>query len=247
MKETYKKIILVKRAKALDIPAAPRTAAPGLAGIRFILTVALVRPVNMLFTEPIVFFFSLYTGFNFSVLFAFFDAFPIVFHGVYKFSVGLSGLTFLGVGLGVTLGASTVIVIDRLTFRKHHSRSSDGIVAPEHRLYAAMIGSFGLPIGLFWFAWTARSDVHWISPILATIPFGWGNICVFCAAALYLLDVYGPLNGASALAANGLVRYVAGAAFPLFTVQSESHFRRRGRSPVDDTPVSPKYISCKPC
>jgi hypothetical protein len=34
-----------------------------------------------------------------------------------------------------------------------------------------------------------------------------------------MLDVYGPLSGASARAANGLLRYTMGAAFPLFTVQ----------------------------
>lgn len=42
---------------------------------------------------------------------------------------------------------------------------------------------------------------------------------VFISAALYMLDVYGPLSGASAMAANGLLRYTMGAAFPLFTVQ----------------------------
>jgi hypothetical protein len=34
-----------------------------------------------------------------------------------------------------------------------------------------------------------------------------------------MLDVYGPMSGASAMAANGLVRYIMGASFPLFTVQ----------------------------
>ena len=34
-----------------------------------------------------------------------------------------------------------------------------------------------------------------------------------------MIDVYGPLNGASALAANGVARYGLGAAFPLFTFQ----------------------------
>ena len=34
-----------------------------------------------------------------------------------------------------------------------------------------------------------------------------------------MLDVYGPLYGASAMAANGLLRYVMGASFPLFTIQ----------------------------
>lgn len=56
-------------------------------------------------------------------------------------------------------------------------------------------------------------------PVLAGIPFAFGNVTVFISAALYMLDVYGPMSGASAMAANGLLRYTMGAAFPLFTVQ----------------------------
>jgi hypothetical protein len=56
-------------------------------------------------------------------------------------------------------------------------------------------------------------------PVLAGIPFAFGNVTVFISAALYMLDVYGPLSGASAMAANGLLRYTMGASFPLFTVQ----------------------------
>lgn len=231
MKETYKKIILQNRAKKLGIPPPPKGPS-GLAAIKILMTVTLFRPVRMLFTEPMVFFLSIYTGFNFSVIFGFFDAFPIVFEGVYHFNGGLTGLTFLGIGLGCCLAVVTAIVVDRLLylpqFVKSHQEGRGGVVAPEHRLYVAMMGSIGLPVGLFWFAWTARADVHWISPILATVPFAWGNLLVFTATALYLVDVYGPLNGASALAANGLVRYIAGAAFPLFTVQSECpQFQKR--------------------
>lgn len=225
MKETYKKIILQQRATRLGIPPPPKTGPSGLVAIKFLITVTLLRPVTMIFTEPIVFFFSLYTAFNFSVIFGFFAAFPIVFEGVYGFDAGFTGLTFLGIGLGCCLGVITAIIADRLWYRKEHHRSHKegraGVVAPEHRLYVAMMGSVGLPIGLFWFAWTARADVHWISPVLASIPFAWGNLSIFTAAALYLVDVYGPLNGASALAANGLLRYISGAVFPLFTVQSK--------------------------
>jgi hypothetical protein len=56
-------------------------------------------------------------------------------------------------------------------------------------------------------------------PALAGIPFAFGNVTVFISASLYMMDVYGPLSGASAMAANGLLRYTMGAAFPLFTVQ----------------------------
>ena len=72
---------------------------------------------------------------------------------------------------------------------------------------------------LFIFAWTARDHVHWIWPTLAGIPFAWGNLCLFLSATMYQIDVYGPMNGASALAANGLARYVLGGCFPLWTVQ----------------------------
>lgn len=102
---------------------------------------------------------------------------------------------------------------------------------PEHRLYNAMIGSLGIPVGLFWFGWTANSGVHWAVPIVGLIPFAWGNLCLFISAALYLADVYGALNGASAMAANGIFRYTLGAVFPLFTVQSKS---KRSHSIVEN-------------
>ena len=75
MKETYKKIILQQRAKRLNIPPPPKIGPSGFAAIKFLITVTLYRPVKMIFIEPIVFFFSLYTAFNFSVIFGFFDAF----------------------------------------------------------------------------------------------------------------------------------------------------------------------------
>ena len=34
-----------------------------------------------------------------------------------------------------------------------------------------------------------------------------------------MVDTYGPMAGASALGANGLLRYAGGGSFPLFTVQ----------------------------
>ncbi|KIW08854.1 uncharacterized protein PV09_00779 [Verruconis gallopava] len=222
MQETYKKIILQKRAKRLNI-APPKQALPqGLVGVKFLLTVTLLRPLTMLFTEPIVAFMSLYNAFTFSILFAFFEAFPMVFGGIYGFSVSQVGLAFLAVAIGVIFAVATAIMLDIKVFQKQFRKAvAEGraAVAPEHRLYSAMLGSFGITIGLFWFAWTSRRAVHWIVPIIATIPFAWGNTSIFISAALYLVDVYGPLNGASAMAANGLLRYGMSAVFPLFTVQ----------------------------
>jgi len=70
-----------------------------------------------------------------------------------------------------------------------------------------------------WFAWAPRPSVHWIVPVLAGIPFGWGALAVFLASITYLVDTYQVANGASAVAANGLLRFTLGAVFPLFTIQ----------------------------
>jgi MFS family permease len=221
--ETYKKIILNNRAKRLNIPPPPNPVPPGLARIKFLLMVTILRPVRMLCTEPIVAFLSIYTAFNFSVLFGFFDAFPIVFQGIYHFNIGESGLAFVGIGIGCVLATCLFILIDRLMYRKKTmQRLARGDVThlpPEERLYAAIVGSFLLPIGLFWFAWSARADIHWIVPMIATTFFGAGNLMVFCSTVLYLIDTYQSISGASAAAANGLLRYICGAVFPLFTVQ----------------------------
>ena len=222
--ETYKKVILERRAKKhnLEKPHHLRMHPSELwPAVKHFLLFTLVRPVAMLFIEPPVLLFTIYTSFTFSTLFGFFDAFPIVYQDVYGFTVGQEGLTFLAVAIGCALGGLTGILVDIFFYQPQYRRADKQgeIVAPEHRLYGAMIGSLGIPIGLFWFAWTARKDIHWICPIMAGLPFGWGNLSIFNAASLYLLDTYGPLNGASALAANGIMRYALGAGFPLFTTQ----------------------------
>jgi hypothetical protein len=51
------------------------------------------------------------------------------------------------------------------------------------------------------------------------VPFGWGALAVFLGSISYLVDTYGVTNGASAVAANGVLRFSLGAVFPLFTIQ----------------------------
>lgn len=151
MQETYKKVILKRRAKRLGVaPPAAATQVKGLAYLKLLVTVTLVRPVHMLITEPIVLFFSAYNAFTFSVLFAFFAAYPFTFESVYGFNTWQYGLTFSGIGIGVCLATVTAIVIDRKMFMKEYRQAlKEGktAVAPEHRLYVAMLGAFGVPVG----------------------------------------------------------------------------------------------------
>jgi len=185
-----------------------------------VLFITLLRPTKMLFTEPIVSFLSLYVAFNFAVIFTFFASVPYVFGLVYGFDRGETGLVFLAVGLGCTLSLPTAIILDRLVYQKKW-KISPGKVAPEERLWAAMLGALGIPIGLFWFAWSSRANVHWIVPIIGIVPFAWGNLCIYISTCLYLIETYAALTAASAIAANGLLRYILGGTFPLFTLQSK--------------------------
>ena len=218
--ETHRKVLLNRKAEKLGLPL-PEPKLPPKEAIKTLFTIVLFRPIVMLVSEPIVLLYSIYNAFTFSVLFAFFEAYPIVFMGKYHFEIWEYGMTFLSIGLGVVLGAIAAVALDLIVYQKMVAKGGDRIKnkGPEQRLYIGMIGDLCLPIGLIWFAFTAKPSVHWIVPVLAGIPFAFGNVTVFISAALYMLDVYGPLSGASAMAANGLLRYTMGAAFPLFTVQ----------------------------
>lgn len=220
--ETYKKTILQKRARSREqsstLPAA-KMSLPSSAVIQRIL----FKPVKMLFGESIVLFMTIYMAFNFAVFYSFFAAFPYIFGGNYGFTSSQQGLTFLSVALGCIIGFVAVVCIDRRTYPQLEAKYGVGNVPPEHRLYGAMVGCALNPISLFWFGWTADAGAHWASPVVAAVPFAVGNIMIYSSGALYIMNSYGSLHGASALSANSLLRYAAGGAFPLFTVQMFSN------------------------
>ncbi|EMD60232.1 hypothetical protein COCSADRAFT_40663 [Bipolaris sorokiniana ND90Pr] len=211
MQETSKsRIMYLKSSKTIKVTQEmPITQRIGL---------AMLRPLHMILLEPLAFFLSLYTGFNFAMIFSFFGSYSYVYSRVYGFNLKEIGLTYIGLIVGYLLALVTVGYFDRKKYQPESQRTN-GRVAPEHRLYAAMFGSFLLPVGLFWFAWTPRESVHWIVPVLAGVPFGWGTLAVFLASVTYLMDTYQATNGASAIAANGFLRFILGAIFPLFTIQ----------------------------
>ena len=79
-----------------------------------------------------------------------------------------------------------------------------------------MYVAVAIPVGLFWSAFTNYESIHWISPVVAGIPFGFGFTVVFLAVTKYLVDSC-TIFAASALAANTGLRSLFGATFPLFT------------------------------
>lgn len=132
----------------MGLPA-PEPELPTKEAIKMLFTITIFRPIRMLVSEPIVLMYSMYNAFTFSVLFAFFEAYPYVFMGEYGFSIWQYGLTFLGIGVGVILGAIAAILIDVFYYQKLVAKGDERIKSkgPEQRLYIGMIGDLCLPIG----------------------------------------------------------------------------------------------------
>ncbi|KAL5042511.1 hypothetical protein BDW71DRAFT_200551 [Aspergillus fruticulosus] len=171
---------------------------------------AITRPTKLLSLSPIVLFLSLLCAFIFGLLFMLFTTFPTVFEEQYHFSAGISGLAYLGVGIGMASGLATFAsVSDKL------QKALGDSPTPEGRLKPMMWVIPAIPVGIFWYGWAADQQTHWIMPILGTFFFGFGFLWVMMPTQLYMVDAFGPEAAASALAANAVLRLLAAAFLPL--------------------------------
>jgi hypothetical protein len=142
-----------------------------------------------------------------------FTAYPIVFRDIRGWSLGLSGLAFCGIGIGSLITIACEPLIRRMI--NSHRVDEDGKVPPEAMVSIVCISAILIPAGELWFAWTcAPASIHWIVPILASVPFGAGNTGVFIYASNYLSYSYG-VYAASAMAGNSVIRSILGGVLPL--------------------------------
>lgn len=65
-------------------------------------------------------------------------------------------------------------------------------------------------MGLFIFAWTCMPvRIHWIAPIISTVPYGAGLVLLFLSVSNYVVDSY-LLMAASVLAGGTVMRSILG-------------------------------------
>lgn len=176
----------------------------------------LFRPFLMLILEPILVLITIYMAFIYGILYLFFEAYPIAFQQVRGWNAGVGALPFLGLTIGVIIGIGLITYTSNTRYRRK-MEANGGKPVPEERLFPMIIGAVLLPIGLFWFAWTSNPNISWVPQVIAGIPTGAGVLLIFLQGLSYIIDVY-LMHANSALAANTLVRSVAGGGFPLFAV-----------------------------
>lgn len=217
--ETYAPVLLRRRAEKLSkitgkVYESKLDIDQGKVNLKESFKVALSRPWLLLFREPIVFLLSLYMAIVYGTLYMLFAAYPIVFQQVRGWNQGVGSLPFLGIMVGM-MAAVAYSIYDNKRYVKVEEKHG-GFAPPEARLFPCLIATVTIPVGLFWFAWTNYTSIHWIVCIIAGAPFGFGMVLVFLSIMNYLIDAY-TIFAASVLAANSVLRSIFGAVFPLFT------------------------------
>lgn len=107
---------------------------------------------------------SLYTALIYGTYYSFFEVFALVYPPLYGFNIGETGVVFTCIVVGCVIAMA--IYGSYLYYLLIPSILKDGLQAQEWRLRPALLACFGPTIGLFIFAWTARSDVHWIASVI---------------------------------------------------------------------------------
>ena len=176
LKETYAPVILEHKTKRLVLETGNQelksTLHDGLT-FRKRIRLGFIRPLQLLFTSPIVMVLAIYIAFLFGYLYLFVTTFPLVFAETYHFSTSATGLTYLGMGVGmffglIIAGRTSDVVFRKLTARNH------GVAEPEFRLPPLAASCPLIVVGFFWYGWSVEAKSHWIVPILGTSMFGLG-------------------------------------------------------------------------
>ena len=217
LRETYAPVLLAWRKKEYEETSNHtknyRIANQDLRPLRSRILSNLKRPVQLLFTQPIVFTMALYQAILFGTVYSLWTNFEAIYGQEYGFSTTQVGLTYLGPGVGFFIAVWFLVpridtVYNRLTVR------NGGESKPEYRLPLANIGAILIPISLFWYAWTVELQVHWFVTVLATLFFGLGQVMILNTVQNYYIDSFSKY-AASAIAAGTVFRSIVGGIMPL--------------------------------
>ncbi|KAL2202956.1 MFS general substrate transporter [Sarocladium strictum] len=180
------------------------------AALSVLVSTSIRRPFFLLFTEPVVFWFSLWAAFAWGVLYLSFAVVP------YLYGTNLSEASWMWVAMIAASVTATAASIEQDKLLRHPQWKR--VEAPESRLYFSCITSLFLPAGLFGAFLGPQSDgnnadvAHAVGLGFAT----WGIYSVYLATFNYLADSYN-IYASSALAAQSFARNMLGGAFPVIT------------------------------
>ncbi|KAF7553936.1 hypothetical protein G7Z17_g3266 [Cylindrodendrum hubeiense] len=187
------------------------------------------RPFYLLFTEPVVFCFSIWAAFSWGVLYLSFAVVPYLYAGNLDMSSRVYTAMMASAVVATIVGILQENLMKHPQWRKQEEgdkpqsgskfwafmRKNFPVEAPESRLYFACITSLFLPAGLFG-AFLGPSNTSQYAQAIGIGFATWGIYSVYLATFNYLADTY-HIYASSALAAQSFCRNVLGGSFPLIT------------------------------
>ncbi|KAL8937594.1 MAG: hypothetical protein Q9216_004352 [Gyalolechia sp. 2 TL-2023] len=217
LRETRGQIVLALHAEK-DTSLAKEASDIARTSLTHLLHEAITRPAHLLFTEPVVFFLTLWAAFCFGLVFLMTQSIVQVYSSTYKFGDSASGLVQISLFVGETIGFFAC-----LPQNVYHQRSAKrnpvepGVPIPEARLPLSVPASLiGLAGGLFWYGWASVPQVHWMLPTIGLAFVGFGIMVIITAVDMYITDAYIKFAG-SAIAAVAMGENLFAAWLPLAT------------------------------
>ncbi|OAV91119.1 hypothetical protein PTTG_07887 [Puccinia triticina 1-1 BBBD Race 1] len=203
MPETYSPILLAKKAKNIrettgDIKFyAPHEKAD--CSLRGILRRTILRPVEMMLTEPILSLIVIYLSIICGMLYSLLETFPIIWQDIRGFKSHETSMIFLGLGFGAVLGGFLQLYFARPM--KNLMPKWNGHPPCEMNLYGAMFAGPFFVGGILWLGWTgAYALIPWWVPALSTVMLGMSYAasalaasmiyCWSCSSTFHTTDVY---------------------------------------------------------
>lgn len=182
--------------------------------LRTFVRTALLRPLRLFFTEPIVFACSIMQGACVALIYLFTEALPPIYQ-----SMGLApapaSLPFFAIALGCLLNILTRLWDTRVA-KKQKEKGEKPL--PENKITGLFIAAPALAAGLWWFAWVippSTTHLHWFVSCVPLFFVGFALNEFACVLAGYMADSYLGY-AASGFAALALARSVLSSLFPLF-------------------------------
>ncbi|KAF5126173.1 putative drug/proton antiporter YHK8 [Metarhizium anisopliae] len=184
------------------------------------------RPFHMLFTEPVVFSFSLWAAFSWAVLYMSFSVVPFLYENSFDLSSRVYGAIMAAAVVATAVSILQQHLLKHPQWRVHKGdfeysdsrfwafmRNRFPTDSPEARLYFACVTALFLPAGLFG-AFLCPESMSGYAEAVGLGFAVWGIYSIYLATFNYLADSY-QSYASSALAAQNFCRNVLGGIFPL--------------------------------
>lgn len=230
IRETRSHIILSRRRKQQQkvqvIATKKKVNLPRLhiQSVKSFISSKVIRPGQLLCTEPVVFFFTLLSALSYGIVFISTQSVTQVYPSLYGWQEYQAGLVQTSIVIGEILGFIASLYQNHIftsATQKNQAAVPDNTLA-EVRLYLSIPASFiGLSGGLFWYGWASDPNVHWIIPSIGLAFVGFGSMVVMQAIMMYITDSYDKYAGSASAAVcfgeNVFAAFLPLASLPMYT------------------------------